>query len=259
MEHTHDTEVVDVAAPQVLEEPAQASPLKLPATPTPPAAPDIAELATKVEALLITAGKPLTVERLGQALGLIAPDPAEAAASAAPAVAPPATPESEAAPAEPAIITRVKRRSKRHAAEGPTPQDRLLAAIKHLNAIYAATERSFRIEPMAGGFRLMTVPEFGAVVEALRGGQSSGKLSRAAIETLAIIAYKQPITRGKLEAVRGCSCGEVLKSLTERRLVTVVGRAEELGRPLLYATSKQFLDAFGLSSLKDLPTSSELK
>jgi segregation and condensation protein B len=250
MEHTHDTEVVDVAAPQVLEEPAQASPLKLPH-----AAPDIAELATKVEALLITAGKPLTIERLGQALGMIALDPAEAA----PAVTPPATPDSEAAPAEPAIITRVKRRSKRHAAEGPTPQDRLLAAITHLNAIYSATARSFRIEPMAGGFRLMTLPEFGAVVEALRGGQSSGKLSRAAIETLAIIAYKQPITRGKLEAVRGCSCGEVLKSLTERRLVTVVGRAEELGRPLLYATSKQFLDAFGLSSLKDLPTSAELK
>ena len=82
----------------------------------------------------------------------------------------------------------------------------------------------------------------------------ASRLSRPAIETLAIIAYKQPITRAKLEAIRGVGCGEVLKSLLERRLIAVTGRAEELGRPMLYGTTRQFLDAFGIRSVKDLPS-----
>ena len=82
---------------------------------------------------------------------------------------------------------------------------------------------------------------------------------RAAVETLAIIAYKQPITRAQLEAIRGVSCGEVIKSLMDRRIITIKGRAEELGRPMLYGTTRQFLDHFGLASIKDLPTVQELK
>ncbi len=128
------------------------------------------------------------------------------------------------------------------------------SAIGSLNTQYEKTGRSFRIETVAGGFRLMTLPEFAPVVAAMQGLRESTRLSRAAIETLAIVAYRQPATRAQIEAIRGVACGEVLKTLIDRRLITIVGRAEELGRPMLYGTSKQFLEAFGLSSVRDLPT-----
>ncbi|MBY0261687.1 MAG: SMC-Scp complex subunit ScpB, partial [Phycisphaerales bacterium] len=117
----------------------------------------------------------------------------------------------------------------------------------------------FRIERIAGGYRVMTLPAFGPVLEAYHGKRERHALSRAAIETLAIIAYKQPITRAALESIRGVACGEVLRSLMERRLVTIVGRAEEVGRPMLYGTSKAFLETFGLASVKDLPSVDDLR
>lgn len=131
-------------------------------------------------------------------------------------------------------------------------------AFERLNAEYEKSGRAFRIERVAGGLRLMTLPEHAGVLAKLKGVRQAGRLSKPAIETLAIVAYKQPITRAKLEAIRGVSCGEVLKSLIERRLVTITGRAEELGRPMLYGTTKQFLEAFGLASTRDLPTVAEL-
>jgi segregation and condensation protein B len=127
-------------------------------------------------------------------------------------------------------------------------------AIARLNADYERTGRAFRIEAVAGGYRVMTRPEHAGVLAAFHRKQASSRLSRPAVETLAIIAYKQPITRAKLEAIRGVGCGEVLKSLLERRLIAVTGRAEELGRPMLYGTTKQFLDSFGIRSVKDLPS-----
>jgi len=133
------------------------------------------------------------------------------------------------------------------------------AAVEALNAALDQTGRAARVERVAGGYRLMTRPEHAPVLAAIRQQQLHGKLSRAAVETLAIIAYKQPITRAQLEAIRGVACGEVLRSLMERRLVTIRGRAEELGRPILYGTTKQFLDHFGLATLSDLPTLTELK
>lgn len=130
---------------------------------------------------------------------------------------------------------------------------RVERAIESLNSEYEKSGRSFRVQAVAGGFRVMTLPEFAPVVAAMQGLRESAKLSRAAIETLAIVAYRQPATRAQIEAIRGVACGEVLKTLLDRRLVTIVGRAEELGRPMLYGTSKQFLEAFGLSSVRDLP------
>ena len=127
------------------------------------------------------------------------------------------------------------------------------AAVARLNGVYERTGRAFRVEPVAGGYRVMARPEHASVLAAFHRGQADGKLSRPAIETLAIVAYRQPITRGSLEAIRGVACGEVLRGLLERRLVTVTGRAEEPGRPMLYGTTKTFLDAFGLASIKDLP------
>jgi len=131
--------------------------------------------------------------------------------------------------------------------------------VKSLNEEYEKTGRSFRVEAVSGGFRVMTLPKFSTQIAALHRRQASSKLSKAGVETLAIIAYKQPITRAELEAIRGVACGEVLKSLMDRRLVTIKGRAEELGRPMLYGTTKTFLDHFGLASIKDLPTLTELK
>ncbi|MEM7756260.1 MAG: SMC-Scp complex subunit ScpB [Planctomycetota bacterium] len=148
-------------------------------------------------------------------------------------------------------------------AAGIAPEDELteaaiMEAVDRLNDGYERTGRAFRIEPVAGGIRVMTRPEHAPVLAAFHKNRASGRLSRPALETLAIVAYKQPITRARLEAIRGVACGEVLRSLLERRLVSVVGRAEELGRPMLYGTTRQFLDAFGLANLKDLPKAGEL-
>lgn len=127
------------------------------------------------------------------------------------------------------------------------------AAIDWLNHQYEETGRSFRIELIAGGYRIMTLSQFAGPVAAAQGLTVSAKLSRAAVETLAIVAYKQPITRAGVDAIRGVNSGEVLRSLLERRLIQIAGRADELGRPMLYGTTKQFLETFGLNSLRDLP------
>ena len=132
------------------------------------------------------------------------------------------------------------------------------AAVEELNGSYASTGRSFRVERVAGGYRLMTLPEHAGVVAALRGGANDGKLTRSAGETLAIVAYRQPVTRAEVEAIRGVSSGEMLRSLLEKRLVDIAGRAEEPGRPILYGTTKFFLESFGLASLRDLPRPEEI-
>ena len=132
-------------------------------------------------------------------------------------------------------------------------------AIEALNDEYGRTGRSFRIEEVAGGYQVLTLPQYADVLDALQKGKPSDKLSAAAVETLAIVAYKQPIIRAEVESIRGVACGEVLRSLLEKRLVKVVGRADEIGRPMLYGTTKRFLEVFGLSSLKDLPQSEEAR
>ncbi len=131
-------------------------------------------------------------------------------------------------------------------------------AMDQLNEAYTESGRSFTIEKVAGGYQILTLPEFREVVGALHRTRQDNKLSPAALEALAIIAYKQPVIRANIEAIRGVSSGEVLRSLMDKHLVKIVGRAEEIGRPMLYGTTKTFLQVFGLSSLKDLPKSEEL-
>lgn len=126
-------------------------------------------------------------------------------------------------------------------------------AIARLNQTYADSGRSFRIEEVAGGWRVLTLPEFAGPIEAFRAGRAETRLTRAGMETLALVAYRQPITRAEVEAIRGVAAGDVLRNLLDRRLVDVVGRAEEVGRPMLYGTTKRFLEVFGLANLKDLP------
>lgn len=131
--------------------------------------------------------------------------------------------------------------------------------IERLNADYEKTGRSFRIEAVAGGWQVMTLPQFADVLGALHRTRAQARLTPAALETLAIIAYQQPVLRAQIEAIRGVSCGEVLRSLMDRRLIKIVGRAQEIGRPVLYGTTKTFLELFGLASLKDLPKVQELR
>jgi len=131
-------------------------------------------------------------------------------------------------------------------------------AIEQLNEQYAHTGRSFRIEPVAGGWKVLTLPQYANVLQSLHKRQSQQTLSPAALETLAVIAYKQPILRADLEAIRGVACGEVLRGLMDRHLVKITGRAEEIGRPMLYGTTKTFLEVFGLASLNDLPSVEQL-
>lgn len=130
---------------------------------------------------------------------------------------------------------------------------RIRAAIEELNAGYEQAGRSFRIEKLAGGHQILTLPAYGPLLTRLHKERQQSKLSQAALETLSIIAYRQPVMRAEIEAIRGVACGEVLRGLMERRLVRIAGRAEELGRPMLYGTTREFLKVFGLANLEDLP------
>ncbi len=135
----------------------------------------------------------------------------------------------------------------------------VIDGIDRLNRVYADTGRAFRIEAVAGGYRVLTLPEHADVLAALHKTKGQSKLSAAALETLAIVAYKQPVLRAELESIRGVACGETLRSLLERHLIKIVGRAEEIGRPMLYGTTKHFLELFGLATLKDLPKVEDLQ
>ena len=131
--------------------------------------------------------------------------------------------------------------------------------VKNLNRKYRQGGFSFRIEKIAGGYQMMTLPVFNPWLSKLIKVRSDSKLSPAALETLAIISYKQPIIRAEVEAIRGVASGEVIRNLMYKGLVKIVGRAEVLGRPMQYGTTKKFLEVFGLNSLKDLPNVEELK
>jgi segregation and condensation protein B len=131
--------------------------------------------------------------------------------------------------------------------------------VAELNADYLREDRAFRIQEVAGGWRLVTRPEFARWVRRMRETGRPTRLSQAALETLAIVAYKQPVTRSELESIRGVSVDAVIQTLVDRALVTIVGRAEGLGRPLLYGTSDLFLEYFGLPGLDALPKPEELQ
>jgi len=148
--------------------------------------------------------------------------------------------------------------SKIASAAGLLTSREIRGIIERLNKSYQQGNSAFRIEEIAGGFQMMTRPEFSPYLAQLFKLRSESKLSPAALETLAIVAYKQPVLRAEVEAIRGVACGEVIRSLMEKDLIKIVGRAEELGRPMLYGTTKKFMQIFGLASLEDLPKVPEL-
>jgi segregation and condensation protein B len=131
------------------------------------------------------------------------------------------------------------------------------ASLQDLAVRLETDGRGLMVQEVAGGFRLATRPEVHAWVQQLQQVKPA-RLSRAALETLAIIAYRQPITRAEIEAIRGVAVDGVVRTLLERELVRMMGRKAEAGRPMLYGTSQQFLEHFGLRELGDLPTLREI-
>jgi len=125
--------------------------------------------------------------------------------------------------------------------------------VTQLNRELDANGRAFRAERVAGGFQLVTRPQFAKWLRRLEHVPGNIRLSAPAMETLAVVAYRQPVLRADVEAVRGVSCGEMLSQLLDRDLVRISGRSTELGRPYLYSTTKRFLMIFGLRSLEELP------
>ncbi len=133
------------------------------------------------------------------------------------------------------------------------------AMIDELREEYRSSCRSFTIAEVAGGYRLQTLPEYAEWISKLRAAPSRRKLSAPALETLAIVAYRQPITKAEIEAIRGVNIDGVLENLADRELVETRGRKQAIGKPHLYVTTRKFLEHFGLRDLKDLPQIEELK
>jgi segregation and condensation protein B len=131
--------------------------------------------------------------------------------------------------------------------------------LTDLRQCYDSRGSAFQVEHLAGGYQLMTRSKFAPWLRPRVAGRDALRLSPPALETLAVAAYRQPVLRSEVEAVRGVSCGEILRQLLERDLLRIVGRSEELGRPLLYGTTKLFLQTFGLSNLDQLPMAEELR
>ena len=198
---------------------------------------DDQELMLRVEAVLMTADRPLGERKVASILDLLGADSVSDEAEVS-------TEENSATAGK---------------TSGRGPVVEIRSAVAALNEAYEKAGRSFRIEHVAGGLQVLTLPEFAGDIARLKGVRQQSKLSQAALETLAIIAYRQPILRADLESIRGVACGEVLRGLMDRRLARIAGRAEEVGRPMLYGTTREFLEVFGLANLDDLPQAKELR
>ena len=145
-----------------------------------------------------------------------------------------------------------------HAA-GLTDATEARRLLRQLEELYEQEGSAFSVVELAGGFQLLTRPKFYPWLVRLRRATSELKLTPAARETLAIIAYRQPIMRADIESIRGVQCSDVLKQLMEKNLIRIAGRDDSLGRPVLYGTTRKFLQLFGFRSLRDLPRAEEFK
>lgn len=137
------------------------------------------------------------------------------------------------------------------------PED-FLSIINEINKDLQISSRPYHIINISGGYQFATKSEYGELIQRLIKYKTKRKLTQASLETLAIIAYKQPITKAEIEQIRGVSSGDVINSLIEKKFVDIVGRKDTIGRPLLFGTTPDFLKFFGLNSLQDLPELKEL-
>jgi len=138
--------------------------------------------------------------------------------------------------------------------EAYIPVEDVQLAIESIKEKFSADDFSFELIESGGGYQFLTKPAYQASIGILLKQQSKKRLSTSALETLAIIAYKQPVTKSELEQIRGVNCDYAVHKLLEKELVEIKGKAETVGKPMLYGTSQQFMDYFGINSLKDLPT-----
>lgn len=138
-------------------------------------------------------------------------------------------------------------------------KDEVVSSIAAMKREFKTAQRGVQIVEWAGNYQLTTLPEHATYFQKLAYSPSRGSLSQAALETLAIIAYRQPITRIDIEEIRGVSSERAVQTLVAKQLVHAVARSEAIGRPILYGTTEQFLEYFGLNALDDLPDSSELE
>lgn len=138
-------------------------------------------------------------------------------------------------------------------------EDSVHQALGRINKALMEYDHALTIVQVAGGFRIATTGELGHVVSQLFEGRKPGKLSRAALETLAVVAYSQPCTRMNIESIRGVNCDSAIRTLLEREMIKIAGRMESPGRPLLYSTTSSFLEYFGLSDLDHLPRYEEIE
>ncbi len=142
--------------------------------------------------------------------------------------------------------------------KGISDTSKLFEIIEGLNREFEESGRPFRIVEVAGGFQFETLPQYGSFVEKLFHTRIRPKLSRASLETLAIVAYKQPISRAEIDALRGVDSDASIRTLQNRDLIEIIGRGDSVGKPMLYGTTKEFLRYFGLKEIKDLPGADEL-
>jgi len=131
--------------------------------------------------------------------------------------------------------------------------------LASLQARYDERQCAFQVAQVAGGYQLLSRREFATWLRGHSAGEHEIRLSAPALETLVVVAYRQPVLRTEVEAIRGVACGEILRQLLERDLLRIVDRSEELGRPLRYGTTKRFLEVFGLSNLDELPWAGQLR
>ena len=133
------------------------------------------------------------------------------------------------------------------------PSTHLEEAILKISERYASDDYSFSLENLAGGYQFLTKPAYQSSISILLKQQAQKRLSTAQLETLSIIAYKQPVTKTEIEQVRGVNCDYSVQKLLEKELISIKGKSHTLGRPLLYGTSDRFMDYFGIDNIKDLP------
>ncbi len=138
--------------------------------------------------------------------------------------------------------------------EADVPQKDIESAIEGLKNKYNSDEYAFELTHVSGGYQFMTKPAYQASIGILLKQQSKRRLSTSALETLSIIAYKQPVTKGDMEAIRGVNCDYSVHKLLEKGLVEIKGKAETIGLPVLYGTSEKFMEYFGINNLNELPT-----
>lgn len=199
------------------------------------------QLSAIVEALLIASQNPLPSEEIARLV--------RARVAEAEDVKARETEEGKESPALPDWLTGL----------ATTSSEKIAEAISELNAAYQDSSRAFTIIERPKGWKLYTRLEYGDFVRQLFPGRKPERMSGPAMETLAIIAYRQPITKAAIEAVRGVACDGMLQKLLDRELVRIGGRAELPGRPLLYETTEMFYEHFGIRSIDDLPNAQELR